>query len=60
MYDIAYMAADPLTDADARLLVQQLDSVEPDRDERALLARTLLRWQPALSEGTREWLSTLI
>lgn len=60
VYDIAYMAADPLTDADARLLVQQLDSVEPDRDERALLARTLLRWQPALSEGTREWLSTLI
>lgn len=60
VYDIAYMAADPLADADARLLVQQLDSVEPERDELALLVRTLLRWQPALSEDTREWLNTLV
>jgi hypothetical protein len=60
VYDIAYMAADPLTDADARLLVQQFDTVEPDHEERGLLARTLLRWQAALSEDARVWLHTLI
>ena len=60
VYDIAYMAADPLTDADARLLVQQFDAVGADNEERALLARTLLRWQPALSEDTRTWLHGLI
>ena len=60
VYDIAYMAADPLTDADARILVQQFDSVGPDHEERALLARTLLRWQPTLSEDTRAWLHSLI
>jgi len=59
VYDIAYMAADPLTDADARLLVEQFDTLEPHHGERALLARTLLRWQPRLSEGTRAWLHTL-
>jgi hypothetical protein len=54
------MAADPLTDSDARLLVQQFDTLEPDKEERALLARTLLRWQAALPEETRAWLQSLI
>ncbi|MGN5486387.1 hypothetical protein ACLJB8_09550, partial [Campylobacter coli] len=59
VYDVAYMAAQPLTDSDARYLIQQLDTIGPDPDERALLARTLLRWQPALSDDTKEWLHGL-
>jgi hypothetical protein len=53
------MAADPLTDADVRLLVQQFGTVSPDHDERALLARTLLRWQPHLTGDVRDWLRSL-
>lgn len=60
VYDIAYLAAEPLTDADARLLVRELDTIDPDTDERALLVRTLLRWQTALSDDTRAWLHSLL
>jgi hypothetical protein len=60
LFSIAYSSAQPLTDTDARLLVHHLDELDPSPSERQVLIRTLLRWQPAISEDTRNWLVGLV
>ena len=60
LFAIAYASAQHLADSDARLLVHHLEALDPSPTERQVLVRTLLRWQPGLSEDMRSWLPSLI
>lgn len=59
LLDIAYASDRPLDDNDASFLLLQLDLLQPEPRERALLGRVLARWQKKLSAELRAALSTI-